>query len=105
MPFDYLHSSVPRCYRHAPEKAEAQYVKELEERAALLYRLHYDKAETVQRLAGNVAWDWECNAAPEFVARVRAAIPEIVERVYSRPRPPDKGRRVTAADLKLAPSD
>lgn len=105
MPFDYLHSHVPKAFAHAPEKAEAQYRKELEERAGLLHRLHYDRAEALRRLRGNVAWDWEINPAPEFVERIRASVEEIVDRVYSRPRPPDKGRRVTAADLKVAPTD
>ena len=79
--------------------------KELEERAALLHRMHYDQASAVARLTGNIAWDWECNPEPAFVERIRKSVPEIVERVYQRPRPPDKGRRVTAADLKVAPSD
>ena len=105
MPFDYLYSKVPLCYRHAPEKAEAQYLKELEERASLLYRLRYDKAEARRRLLGNLSWDWECNPRPAFVERARAAVDDIVERVFARPRPPDKGRRVTAQDLKVKPTD
>ncbi len=105
MPFDYLHSDVPRAFGHAPEKAEAQYRKELEERAGLLHRLHYGRLEAVRRLMGNLAWDWEVNRSPAFVARLRASVEQVVDRVYSRPRPPDKGRRVTAAELKVAPSD
>ncbi len=105
MPFDYLESPDPACYKHAPEKAEAQYLRELEERAALLSRLHHDRDTATKRLMGNISWDWECIPNPEFVARLRAAVPDIIERVYSRPRPPDKGRRVTAESLKIAPSD
>ena len=105
MPFDYLHSRVPRSHGNASEKAEAQYLGELEERAALLHRLHFGKQEAIARLRGNLAWDWECNPRPGYVERLGASVADIVERVYSRPRPPDKGRRVTAADLKIAPSD
>ena len=105
MPFDYLHSNVSRSFTQAQEKAEAMYLKELEERAGLLHRLHYDKEVAKNRLRGNIRWDWECNPSPEFVGRLEQAANDIVERVYSRVRPPDKGRRVTAADLKIKPSD
>ena len=39
MPFDYMHSKVPRSYTDVGEKAEAQYLKELRERASLLHRI------------------------------------------------------------------
>jgi|OpeIllAssembly_1097287.scaffolds.fasta_scaffold931252_2 hypothetical protein len=105
MPFDYLHSSVPRCYRNAGEKAEAQYLRELEQRAALLFRLGFDKDAAIRRLRGNLAWDWECNPNPEFVARLKEAVAGVVERIYSKPRPPEKGRRVVYEDLKTPPTD
>lgn len=105
MPFDYLHSKVPRCYEQAPEKAEGMYLRELEERAELLYRLHYDKEVVKQRLRGNVRWDWECSPASSFVENLLGTVDEVVERVFSRPRPPVKGRIVKAEDLKVKPSD
>jgi hypothetical protein len=105
MPFDYLHSDVPLNYRKAPEKAETMYLKELEDRAGLLYRLRYDKEEAKSRLRGNVRWDWESNPSPDFVGRLVASVDGIVDRVYAQAPPPDKGRKVTAADLKIKPSD
>jgi hypothetical protein len=105
MPFDYLHSKVPRCYQQAPEKAEGMYLKELEERAELLYRLHYDKQDVKRRLRGNLRWDWECNPSPSFFETLASAVEDVVERVFSRPRPPVKGRIVRADDLKIKPSD
>lgn len=105
MPFDYMHSNVPECYRRANEKAETMYLRELEDRAGLLYRLHYGIDEAKGRLRGNVKWDWESNPSPEFVQRLVDAVDSVVERVYSEARPPDKGRRVTAEDLKIKPTD
>ena len=105
MPFDYLHTFVPKNYTEAGEKAEAQYIEELEDRAALLYRLGYEKDDAVRRLRGNLYWDWECNPKPKFVDNLHKAVQGIVDKVYSRPRPPEKGRRVTHEDLKTPPSD
>lgn len=105
MPFDYLHSSVPKSYRNAGEKAEAQYLRELEQRAALLFRLGYARDEAVARLRGNLAWDWECNPNPDFVAKLKESVAVVVERIYSKPPPPEKGRRVAYKDLKTLPSD
>ena len=105
MPFDYLHPKVPLSYANAGEKAEAQYLKELEQRAALLYRLGYGKQQTIQRLSGNLHWDWECNPNPDYVERLKSAVKEVVGRIYSKPLPPEKGRRVTYEDLKTPPTD
>lgn len=105
MPFDYLHSSVPKSYLDAGEKAETQYLREIEQRAALLFRLGYSKDEAIARLRGNLAWDWECNPNPDFVARLKESVAGVVERIYSKPQPPEKGRRVTYKDLKTQPSD
>ena len=84
MPFDYLHSNVPKCYRRADEKAESMYLAELEDRAGLLYRLHYEKEEAKRRLRGNVRWDWECSPSPEYVKRLEDSVEEIVERIFSQ---------------------
>lgn len=82
MPFDYLHSKVPLCYLHAPEKALRMYLEEMEERASLLYRLYYTKEEALRRLKGNLFWDWECNPKPSYVKELEKKIEEIVDRVY-----------------------
>lgn len=105
MPFDYLHSSVPLCYLDSSEKAEAQYLREIEEKASLLFRLGYEKEAAVRRLRGNISWDWECNPNPEFVEGLKTAVVDVVETIYSKPRPPEKGRPITSQDLKTLPTD
>ena len=100
MPFDYLYSHVPINYSEAKEKARKQYLSELRKSASLLYRLNYPKEEVEQRLRGNLNWDWECNSTPEFVEQLKSSVSEIVDKVYSKPRPPEKGRRITYKDLK-----
>lgn len=105
MPFDYMHSTVPRSYTDSAEKAREQYQSELIDRARLLYRLGYDKEVTLKRLRGNLKWDWECTPRPGFVGEIAATLEKLVDDVYSKPKPPDKGRRVTARDLKTLPSD
>lgn len=105
MPFDYMHSNVPKSYADAGEKAEAQYVAELEDRAAMLHRLGYGEEETVKRLVGNIRWDWECNPKPGFVEGLEKSVVGLVRKVYSKPPAPEKGRRVTAKDLKTLPTD
>ena len=105
MPFDYMHSTVPRSFSSASEKAEAQYLKELKDRAAMLHRLGYEKDAAVARLLGNVNWDWECSPVPSFVENLRAAVPKLVEEIFSKAPAPEKGRRVAYKDLKTLPSD
>jgi hypothetical protein len=56
------------------------YLRELEERAALLYRLGYDRARTLARLRANVQWDFELQRVPKFAARLEG----IVDAVYAR---------------------
>ncbi len=105
MPFDYLHSMIPRSYTNVGEKAEAQYLKELKERAALLHRLRYEKEDAIKRLMGNLNWDWECNPKPDYVERLMKAVPKIVEEIFSKTPAPEKGRAITFKDLKTLPSD
>ena len=56
------------------------YEKELAERAALLQRMGFSKAEATMRLRTNVEWDFELHRKPSHLDRVAA----IVERVYAR---------------------
>ena len=81
MPFPWLKPDVPRRYAATfPRKAEAMYLRELEERAALLFRLRYPRDLCKLRLRGNVRWDFEMHKTPAFIARVDA----IVDAVYGR---------------------
>ena len=78
MPFDWYHPDVPALPER--ERAAAMYERELLDRAALLYRLGFSKAEARRRLEAGVAWDFELHGAPPHARRVR----RIVDRVYAR---------------------
>ncbi|HEY3355770.1 MAG TPA: hypothetical protein VGQ83_21135 [Polyangia bacterium] len=82
MPFPWLHPSIPTEYRKTfARKAEAVFVQELEERAALLQRLNYSKQDAAARLRANVRWEHEPRPAPsKLIERVDA----IVDAVYAR---------------------
>jgi hypothetical protein len=56
------------------------YRRELEERAALLYRLGYSAQRCKARLAANVAWDFELHGRPRHAAEVD----KVVDAVYRR---------------------
>jgi hypothetical protein len=78
MPFPWYHPDVPPELTARPERAQQMYILELKERAALLMRLGYDKAEAAARLRGNVRWDFELHDVPKHLTRVE----EVVEKVY-----------------------
>jgi hypothetical protein len=81
MPFPWCYSSVPEDYAGSfPRKREAMYLAEIEDRAALLYRLRYPKAAAVARLRGNLEWDFELHRIPKLLERVET----IVDAVYQR---------------------
>lgn len=61
-------------------KREAMYLREMEERAALLFRLRYPKDEARRRLRGNVLWDFELHRKPAFVDRADAIVAEVWKR-------------------------
>jgi hypothetical protein len=56
------------------------YLGELRERAALLRRLNFNKAETLARLRANVAWDFELHAKPAFVAKLDGIVDDVFGR-------------------------
>jgi hypothetical protein len=74
MPFDWLY---PVRVNHPERRVEA-YRRELQHRAALLYRLGYDEEKARARLLANVGWDFEVGGArpplqqPEIEAIVKA---------------------------------
>ncbi|MEK6607940.1 MAG: hypothetical protein AABZ30_09790 [Myxococcota bacterium] len=62
-------------------RREAMYLHELEERAALLFRLRYGRDEIARRLRGNLRWDFELCAPPaRLLARVEAIVDEVCKR-------------------------
>ncbi len=81
MPFPWYHPHVNEEYAQTlGKKAEAMYVRELEERAALLFRLRYPRDLAARRLRGNVHWDFEHRGDPAFIKRIEG----IVDAVYAR---------------------
>jgi hypothetical protein len=78
MPFDWYQPDVALV--GALTRANEMYERELAERAALLQRMGYSKAETTMRLRTNVLWDFELHQKPPHLERVAA----IVEEVYAR---------------------
>ncbi|MSP61121.1 MAG: hypothetical protein EXR72_12405 [Myxococcales bacterium] len=75
MPFPWQNST-----RTAPRGRAAMYRRELEERAALLFRLGYAQPRARARLVANVAWDFEIGGGGPAAQEIDA----IVEAVYRR---------------------
>jgi hypothetical protein len=75
--FDWM--TVPPG-KHNNQRRDEMYRRELEERAALLFRLGYSAARAKARLAGNVAWDFELHGRPRHAADVD----KIVDAVFRR---------------------
>jgi hypothetical protein len=75
--FDWM-ITPPR--KHNNHKRDDMYKRELEERAALLFRLGYAAKRAKARLHANVAWDFELHGRPRHAADVD----KIVDAVYRR---------------------
>src|SRR5262245_40233884 len=76
--FDWMTPAPPAGRNRAAR--EEMYLSELRERAALLRRLNFDKAEARARLRANVAWDFELHSQPGFLSKIDG----IIEDVYGR---------------------
>ena len=76
--FDWL--ETPKRKNPTNQKRDEMYRRELEDRAALLFRLGYSSKRAKARLAGNVAWDFELHGRPRHAAEVD----KIVDAVYRR---------------------
>src|SRR5262249_20348910 len=61
----------------SPEKRAAMYRRELEERAALLFRLGYSQKHTLRRLAANVAWDFELHGRPRHASEIEKIVDSV----------------------------
>jgi hypothetical protein len=62
------------------KKRDEMYRRELEDRAALLFRLGYSSKQAKARLGANVAWDFELHGRPRHAADVD----KVVDAVYRR---------------------
>jgi hypothetical protein len=86
MPFDWYKVKIPEDFK---KKIEVRFVemhlREIIERARLLFNLHYPKEMAIKRIQDNIAWDFELSKVPSFYNDV----PAIVERIYSRKSPYD----------------
>jgi hypothetical protein len=78
-PFDWL-ETPKRKTKADNQRRDEMYRRELEDRAALLFRLGYSSKRAKARLAGNVAWDFELHGRPRHAAEVD----KIVDAVYRR---------------------
>jgi hypothetical protein len=76
--FDWMTPAPPASRNRGAR--EEMYLSELRERAALLKRLNYDKAEARARLRANVHWDFELHSQPGFLSKIDS----IIEDVYGR---------------------
>src|SRR6185503_19846815 len=79
-PFDWMDPRRnPDRGKIEKTRPEAMYRGEIEERAALLQRLGYDKDKARARLAANLAWDFPDGKAPVD----GAALDAIVNRFFN----------------------
>jgi hypothetical protein len=92
-PFDWMVSKRnPEVARAQKARREAMYRTELEDRAALLFRLGHAKDGARARLQANLRWDFEGAEGPITAAQVDA----IIDRVFGggpagKPGPRPKG--------------
>ena len=68
----------------SPEKREAMFRRELEERAALLHRLGYSAKQAKHRLRANVEWDFELSQKNKVTPKHLGEVDRIVDSVYRR---------------------
>jgi len=66
------------------ETREAMLRRELEERAALLFRLGYSAKHAKQRLRANVEWDFELSQKHKVTPKHLGEVDRIVDSVYRR---------------------
>ncbi len=84
MPFDYMHTDIPKAVLQTGEKAAASFRSEARERAAMLRRLGFSSGEALQRLTTNAAWDWEVGTKPALIEDLTGELEQIVAQVYAR---------------------
>lgn len=81
MPFDWMYAKIPEAFLKKIEpRFEEMHLREVEQRARLLFNLQYDRERAVRRIQDNIEWDFELSKVPSFINDV----PRIVDRVYGR---------------------
>ncbi len=81
MPFDWMHPRIPEEFaKKIAPRFEEMHLREIEQRARLLFNLRYDRKRVVRRIQDNIEWDFELSKVPAFFEEV----PRIVDRVYGR---------------------
>ena len=81
MPFDWMEPKIPDDFKEKIKpRFREMHLREIEQRARLLFNLRYDKERAIRRIQNNIAWDFELSRIPDFYDEV----PKIVERVYAR---------------------
>jgi len=84
MPFDWMCVRIPEDFAKKIEpRFEQMHLREIEQRARLLYNLRYDRKTAIRRIQDNIAWDFELSKIPSFYKEV----PRIVDRVFHRKEP------------------
>jgi len=78
MAFSWYDSDLPPQFVYSPEKATQMYLHELHERASLLLRLGYSREAIITRLRGNLKWDFELHAPPEYLHRIQEIVDKII---------------------------
>jgi hypothetical protein len=77
-------------HQRGSEARDQMYRRELEQRAALLYRLNYSAKQVKARLSASVAWDFELHGRPKHALE----IDRIVDAVFRRGGPASGGLSV-----------
>lgn len=81
MPFQWLHPKIPEDFRKKIEpRFREMHLREIEQRARLLFNLRYDRERAIKRIQQNIEWDFELSQVPDFINEV----PHIVNRIYGR---------------------
>jgi hypothetical protein len=76
----FIWDDKPRPFKHANERRQQMYKKELEDRAALLMRLGHSAKDVKSRLKKSVDWDFDMHDAPEHADNVD----KLVDGVFKR---------------------
>lgn len=79
MPFIWMKPKIPDAFKQKiANRFREMHIREIEQRARLLFNLQYDKDHAIRRIQERIAWEFELSSIPDFYYEV----PEIVERVY-----------------------
>ena len=78
MPFSWMEEKSDPAPKSSAEGSKEATETELKERAALMRRLGYSKADALHRCLGNLAWAYSVAGTPDLSpARVRKLVGEV----------------------------